>query len=81
MVLGKKIREERKKLELSQEKLAFKVGISVNFLGQIERGTKKPTLATAERISSALDTQLSELLREEEQKLPKEYDSEKIYPS
>ena len=64
MILGQRIREERKHLRISQEKLAFKAGISVNFLGQIERGTKKPTLSTADRIASALYLSLNKLLTE-----------------
>lgn len=64
-ILGKQIRTQRKRLGLSQEALARKVKISLNFLGQIERGTKRPTLATAARISEALGISLAELLKEE----------------
>ena len=36
--LGKRIKEERLRLNLTQEKLSEKVGISTAYLGQIERG-------------------------------------------
>ena len=35
--LGKRIKEERLRLNLTQEKLSEKVGISTAYLGQIER--------------------------------------------
>lgn len=77
-ILGKRIRGERNKLGLSQEKLAFKAKISLNFLGQIERGTKRATLATVAKIAEVLDLTLSELLKEEKTKrLPEDVIVEK----
>ena len=38
--LGKRIKEERLRLNLTQEKLSEKVGISTAYLGQIERGER-----------------------------------------
>lgn len=43
-LLGKRIREERLKLNLTQEKLAESVNISTAYLGQIERGERNITL-------------------------------------
>ena len=63
-MIGKKIREERKRRGLTQEELAFKAGISVNFMGQIERATKKPSLDTLEKISSALGIDLKNLFED-----------------
>ncbi len=54
-LLGKRIREERKRLGITQESLATRAKISVNFLGHIERGTKKASLKTIERLASALE--------------------------
>ena len=42
--LGKRIKEERLRLNLTQEKLSEKVGISTAYLGQIERGEHCITL-------------------------------------
>jgi transcriptional regulator with XRE-family HTH domain len=38
---GKKVREERLKLNLSQEKLAAKAGVHRTYIGMIERAEKK----------------------------------------
>lgn len=43
-LLGKRIREERLRLNLTQEKLAEDIGISTAYLGQIERGERSVTL-------------------------------------
>ncbi len=53
-LVGLRIKIERKKLGLSQENLALKAGISQNFLGHIERGTKGTSLRTIERIAQTL---------------------------
>lgn len=53
-LLGENIRKQRKKYKLTQEKLAEIANISTNFLGQIERGTKKASLETIQKIASAL---------------------------
>lgn len=39
--LGKRIREERLRLNLTQEKLAEEVGVSTAYIGQIERRREK----------------------------------------
>ena len=43
-LLGKRIKAERNKLNLTQEKLAEDVDISTAYLGQIERGERNVTL-------------------------------------
>ena len=43
-LLGKRIREERLRLNLTQEKLAEDVEISTAYMGQIERGERSVTL-------------------------------------
>lgn len=56
---GRRIREERKKLNLTQEKLAEDVNLSTAYIGQIERGERSPTLenivAIANRLSVTVD--------------------------
>jgi len=42
--LGKRIREERLRLNLTQEHLAEEINISTAYLGQIERGERHITL-------------------------------------
>ena len=52
---GMRLRECRISRGLSQEQLALRANINVSFLGQIERGTKKPTIDTIDKLLSALD--------------------------
>lgn len=53
--LGKRIREIRSSMNISQEQLAFMADISRTHMGRIERGDKSPTIDTVERITKALN--------------------------
>lgn len=44
--MGKRVRETRRRLGLTQEQLAEQVGISASFMGHIERGTRVASLET-----------------------------------
>lgn len=71
--VGKRIREERRKLKLTQEELAEKADISANFLGHIERGTKRTTLNTLKKIADVLQIPMGLLFAAEKSyKLPRE---------
>jgi len=59
--LGERIRVLRLERELTQEKLAEKAELNTSFIGQIERGGKKPTVETLEKIVNALDITFEEL--------------------
>lgn len=59
--LGARIREERKKAKLTQEKFAEVVGLSADYIGYVERGKQAPYLKTLERIANALNVQVYEL--------------------
>ena len=59
--IGKRIRNYRNNLGLSQEKLAELSGCHPTYIGQIERGEKNATLESVEKISSALNVPLSKL--------------------
>ena len=52
--LGKRIRSSRKPLHLTQEKLAELTGVSVAFVGHIERGTRKLSVETLHRLCVVL---------------------------
>jgi len=52
--VGSRVKEVREQLGMTQEKLAFKSGIHPSFLSHIERGTKKASLETIEKLASAL---------------------------
>ena len=58
--VGKKIREHRKKAGLSLESLALNAEITPNFLGDVERGVKKPSVDTLERILAVLGMTFSD---------------------
>ncbi len=59
--LGTRIREERKKNRLTQERFAEQVGLSVDYIGYIERGKQAPYLKTLERIAKTLGVEVYEL--------------------
>ncbi len=60
-ILGKRIRNYRTTLGLSQEKLAELSGCHHTYIGQIERGEKNATIESIEKISTALGVSLSKL--------------------
>lgn len=58
---GAKIRELRKKQEISQEKLAELVKIDYSYLNEIEAGKRNPSLKVVSKLSRALKVSLPEL--------------------
>mgnify|MGYP002624452455 CR=1 FL=1 len=58
---GKKIKLIRFKREISQEKFSEMSGISRSVMGKIERGEISTTLASVEKIASALNLSIVEL--------------------
>jgi len=63
-LVGVRVRTERKRLGLTQEELAEKADITANFLGHIERGTKKTSLETIEKLATALEIPVGNLFSE-----------------
>lgn len=59
--LGKNIKKRRKELGLTQQELADKLNMSLNFVGKIEVAFSKPSLDTLIEIAKALDTTVSKL--------------------
>jgi len=62
MFKGEQIRKLREERNYSLEELANKSGISVSYLSEIERGNKRPSLATIERLSAALNVSTRQFL-------------------
>lgn len=60
---GATVRRLRDEKRWSQELLADKADINRSFLGEIERGSAVPTLATMDKLSRALDLRLSALIQ------------------
>ena len=63
--LGKRIREARLKKKMTQDQLSEKVGVSLYYIGEIERGAKSPSLKMFISIAQALDVSTDSLLRDE----------------
>jgi transcriptional regulator with XRE-family HTH domain len=62
VLLGKRVRIRRMVLELTQEGLAEKIGVSTSFIGHIERGSRKLSVETLYALCKALDTSADFLL-------------------
>ena len=60
--IGERIRGHRQALRLSQRALARRVGVSVSFIGMLERGEKLPSLNTAALLSEALDCTIDDFV-------------------
>lgn len=52
---GRNVRSVRLAKALTIEALATDVEVSYSYLGQIERGSRNPSLALVERIAASLD--------------------------
>ncbi|MDE6969931.1 MAG: helix-turn-helix domain-containing protein [Eubacterium sp.] len=60
--MGKRIRQIRKAKGWSQEQLAGRCGISLNFVGHIERGTRKMSIDTFVSLCRELEADADALL-------------------
>ena len=61
--LGKRIVYLRKQKGLSQEDLALEAGINKNYLSDLERGRRNPSLLIIEKIAIALEIDLETLFK------------------
>lgn len=62
LALGKRIREQRKKLNLTQEQLAEKIDVSTTYIGFVERGERSITLGKLTCLANALGVSIDYLL-------------------
>ena len=60
--LGKKIRNERERMGVSQEGLGKLAKFHRTYIGMIERGEKNITIFNLKRIASALDVKVKDLI-------------------
>ena len=60
---GKKLRELRKKTNLSQEELGFRAGIHRTYVGSIERGEQNISVDNIHKLAKALKISVSELFK------------------
>lgn len=61
---GKRVRNTRIDLGLSQEKLASRTGVHRTYIGMIERAEKNITLENIQKICKALNIKLSDMFRD-----------------
>lgn len=59
--LGRRIQKRRKELELTQEQLADKVGISRAYMGYIEQGRNIPSVGVMHKVASVLKVKVGDL--------------------
>jgi len=59
--LGRNIKKIRNSIGLSQQELADRVKLSLNFVGKIEVAFSHPSMDTVVKIADALDVTVSEL--------------------
>ena len=82
---GRRVRQQRIALQMTQEKLSERAGISLSFLGHIERGTRVASLETLVAICNTLNVTpeylLSASLHTFDQRMPEglsEHDRAKL---
>lgn len=63
LMIGKELREARKKAGLSQEQLAEKAGVHRTYVSLLERDVKSPTVDVLLRICRALEMKASDILK------------------
>ena len=60
--IGMQVRHRRLEKQMTQEQLSQKAGISLSFLGHIERGTRKLSVETLIALSNVLECSPNDLL-------------------
>lgn len=61
--LGEVLREQRLKRDLSQEKLALEAGLDRTYISMLERGLRRPTVATLFQLCRILSVRPSVFVR------------------
>ncbi|SDK71299.1 DNA-binding transcriptional regulator, XRE-family HTH domain [Jeotgalicoccus aerolatus] len=65
--IGNNIRSLRLSRNLSQEQLAFEVGLHRTYIGAVERGEKNITILNLIKIKNALNVSMSQIYIEREE--------------
>jgi transcriptional regulator with XRE-family HTH domain len=63
-IVGRRLREQRESLGLSQEAMAERLGYHRTFLGSVERGERNLTLASVEQLAASLGVPALDLLHD-----------------
>jgi transcriptional regulator with XRE-family HTH domain len=62
-ILGRNVREHRRRLGLSQEQLALDAEMKRSYVSDLERGTRNPSLKAIGRLAAALGVEGWQLLQ------------------
>lgn len=65
-ILGRNVREARKRRGLSQEQLALEADMKRSYVSDMERGTRNPSVKAIERLATALGVEPWTLLKDGE---------------
>ncbi len=65
--IGQEIKRRREGLKLTQDFLASKIGVRLATIARLEIGDRRPSLPMLEKLAKALQCQIKDLLREEEE--------------
>lgn len=68
ILFGKKLRKFRRHNDFTQEQLAELLGVSVEFVSNMERGVNAPSFETIEKIAKVFNVPFNELFNFEEEK-------------
>ena len=60
--LGQTVRTERQARKLTQQELAFEAGLSLTYVGEIERGQRMVSVDTLQRVARAFNLTAAQLL-------------------
>ena len=63
-IMGDRVKDLRKKKRLTQEQFAEKIGVSVQYVSEIERGISMPSMQVFVKILEVLDASADYLLRD-----------------
>ncbi|WP_455682774.1 helix-turn-helix domain-containing protein [Thomasclavelia sp.] len=58
---GQRVKEIRLKQNISQEELAFRCGLSKNYISDVERGTRNISLKSIEKIAEGFAINIKDL--------------------
>lgn len=62
-IFGRRLRQIRRSQDLTQEQLAERVGLSVNFISLIENGDAAPSFDTIEKLAQALNVSATDFFQ------------------
>jgi len=71
-VFGALLKQRRKASGITQEELAFRVGLTRNYISLLEQGAKSPTLTVFLRLCLALKQQPEEVMAEVHKRIVQE---------